>query len=204
MNLIGAFIRDVRRALRMNAHEIAEDGSMYIASARAFIGGAFSHQYTTPEGIVLPWTFDKPNRVVNEGLNKVLNLIPGHATSAALYIAPFSGDVAPPATWTGATWVAAATEFTAYTESTRRPWTTVASTAQNLTNAAALAASTITFAAGGPYTVRGAALAEASAKSAGTGILFAASRFDADLTGMAAGGKLALEYALAAIDESDA
>lgn len=198
------FLRDVVRALRTNRHEFAEDGSAYIPGARAFIGGAFAHQYTPPDGPAWPKTLEKPNRVVGEGLNKLLNLLGGHATSAPLFLAPFTGNVVPAANWLGTNWAGLATEFTAYAESTRLPWTTVASSAQLLTNAAALGASTLTFNAGGPYTIRGCGLAEASNKGGSTGALIAAARFGADLSGMVGGGKLALEYGLSALDESDA
>jgi hypothetical protein len=199
-----AFMRDARRALSNNRHEIAEDGAIYIPGSRAFIGGAFGHAYAPPgEGFGVK-TIGKPNRVVGEGLNKILNLLGGHASSAGLFLAPFSGNVAVPGTWLGSNWAGLAQEFTAYAPATRLPWTTVPSTAQQLTNAAALAASTLTFNAGGPYIIRGAALAEASAKGATTGPLIAATRFDADLTGMMGGGRLALEYGLSAVDEDDA
>ena len=204
MNNFGGFIRDALRAVRTNRHEIAEDGAIYVPGARAFIGGSFAHAYAEPGEGFGPKTIEKPNRVVGEGLNHILNLLGGHDTSAALFLAPFSGNVTPPGNWTGATWASLATEFTAYAESTRLPWTTVTATAQQLTNAAALAAATLTFNTGGPYTIRGAALASASAKSATTGRLIAAARFGADLTGMTGGGRLALEYGLSAIDESDA
>jgi hypothetical protein len=204
MNNSGSFIRDARRALRNNRHELAEDGAIFIPGARAFIGGAFAHAYAPPGEGFGPKTFEKPNRVVNEGLNRLLNLLGGHASSGPLYVAPFGGNATPAANWTGATWAGLATEFTAYAESTRLPWTTVASTAQQLTNAAALAAATLTFNTGGPYTIRGAALVGASAKGATTDILVAAARFGADLTGMTGGGKLALEYGLSALDETDA
>lgn len=204
MNSNGSFIRDAMRAVRNNRHEIAEDGAILIPGAKAFIGGAFGHMYAPPGMEFGPKTIGKPNRVVGEGLNTILNLLGGHTTSAALYLAPFSGNVTPAANWTGANWKDNATEFTAYSPSTRLPWTTVAATAGQLTNAAALAAGTLTFTGDGPYTIRGAALASASAKSATTGLLVAAARFGADLTGMVGGGKLALEYSLSAIDESDA
>lgn len=203
MNKIGSFIRDAMRAVRTNRHEIADDGALWVPGARAFIGGAFAHAYAAPCESFGPKTFEKPNRVVNEGLNLLLNLLGGTATSTALYLAPFSGNVTVPPSWTGANWAALATEFTAYAESTRLPWTTVPATAQQITNAAALAAATLTFNAGGPYTLRGATLSGASAKNATTGPLVAGSRFGADLTGMTGGGRLALEYALSAIDEAD-
>lgn len=199
-----SFIRDALRAVRNHRHEIAEDGALYVPGARAFIGGAFAHMQAPPGGEFGPKTFEKPNRVVGEGLNLLLNLLGGHASSVPLYIAPFSGNVSVPGNWLGSNWSAAATEFTAYAESTRLPWTTVSATAQQLTNAAALAAATLTFNAGGPYTIRGAALAGAAAKGAITGPLVAAARFGSDLAGMMGGGRLALEYGLAALDEADA
>lgn len=199
-----AFFRDAFRAVRNHKHELAEDGSAYIPSARAFIGGVFGGRYAPPGAEFGPQFLSGANRVVGEGLTKLVNLLGGHTTSASLYLAPFSGNVAPAAGWTGATWAALATEFTAYTPATRVPWTTVAATAGALTNTAALAAATITFSAGGPYTIRGCSLAESATKSATTGALIASSRFDADLTGMVAGGRLALQYDLAAIDEGDA
>ena len=65
----------------------------------------------------------------------------------------------------------------------------------------ALAAATLTLAAGGPYTIRGAALLTADGKSATTGLLLVAARFGADMTGLQAGSKLSFEYTLSALDE---
>ena len=112
MNRPSSFIRDVLRALRTNRHEVAEDGAIFIPGARAFIGGAFAHAYAPPGEDFGPKTFEKPNRVVNEGLNRLLNLLGGHATSAPLYLTAFTGNVTPAANWTGATWPGLATEFT--------------------------------------------------------------------------------------------
>jgi len=198
-----AFMRDAARAVRNKKHEVTE-GGIYVPGARVFIGGAFSALYAPPGEGFGPRQLAGPNRVVAQGLNRILNLLAGHASSVPLHLAPFSGNVAPADGWTGTNWAAAATEFTAYSAATRLPWTTVAATAKELSNSAALAEATITFNEGGPYTIRGCALAEAPAKGATTGILVAASRFDADLSGMVGGGRLALQYDLVAIDEGDA
>lgn len=198
-----AFLRDAARAVRDNKHEVTE-GGIYVPGARVFIGGAFSGRYAEPGADFGPRQLAGPNRVFAQGLNHILNLLAGHTSNVPLYLAPFSGNVTPADGWTGATWAAAATEFTAYAPASRVPWTTVASTAKELSNTAALADATITFSAGGPYTIRGCTLVEASAKSATTGIAVAGSRFDADLTGMVGGGRLALQYDLVAIDEGDA
>src|SRR3546814_8018288 len=118
-------------------------------------------------------------------MGKVVNLLGGHASGSALYIAPYTGDVVPQAGWTGTNFATNATEFTGYEGANRVPWTTVAATSTaQLINTATLAAATITLSTGGPYTIRGAGLIEGQAKSAATGSLIVASRFDADLTGL--------------------
>lgn len=198
-----AFLRDASRAISANKYEVTPDGGILVPAAHAFIGGFFRARYAEPGGEFGP-AHVASNRVVNQGLNKILSLLGGHSSSAALYLAPFSGNVTPAAGWTAATFATDATEFEDYTSATRLPWTTVAPTVQQLTNAAALAAATLTFDTGGPYTVRGCGLISSSVKAGTSGDLIVAARFDADLTGMTAGGKLALEYAIDALDESDA
>jgi hypothetical protein len=199
-----ALLRDAGRAVRALKHEFAGDDRIYIPGARMFVGGVFTARYQAPDADAFGPAVIAANRVPAQGLNEVLNLLGGHSAAAPLYIAPFSGNVAVADDWTAANFTGNSTEFIAYTPGTRLPWTTVPSTAKSLSNAAALAASTLTFNAGGPYTIRGAGLLTDQARSATTGKLLAASRFDADLTGMMGGGKLALEYALQALDESDA
>lgn len=204
MNLdLTRFLPEALRALRNHRYETDAKGQIHIQRAGFFIGGFFRALYTAP-GDSSPLITVASNRVVNPGLNKVLNLLGGHVASAPLYIAGFTEDVEPQAGWTATDFVNTANEFTAYTPSTRVPWTTVASTAQSLSNAAALAGATITLGGGGPHTIRGAGLLEGSVKESVAGPLIAAARFDADLTGMPAGGKIAYQYDLAALDESDA
>lgn len=199
-----SIFRDAARAIRNFKYEHTDDGRIHVAGGvNALIGGYFRHRYAPPGQPFGPVCIE-PNRLVTEGLVKLVNLLGGHVSSAALYIAPFSGNVTPQADWTGANFTANATEFTSYVGANRLPWTTVAATASpQIINTAALAAATFTLSAGGPYTIRGAGLLEAPVKSAITGALIVASRFDADLTGLVAGGKLALEYGISAVDEAD-
>lgn len=200
---MNSIISDVRRALRTGKYEQTDGGAIRIGGSQTFIGGVFSAAYAAP-GDGFGERVTGYNRVVNEGLVKLLGLLGGHVTSAPLYLAPFTGNVAPAADWAGTNFASLATEFTDYTSSTRLPWTTTAPTTPALANSASLAAATLTFSGSGPYTIRGCGLLEGSAKGGTTGKLVAASRFGADLTGMTAGGKLALEYVLSAIDEGDA
>lgn len=200
MSLRKSIISDALRAVANGKAERTEAG-LFIPGANLFVGGYFAGRYAEPDSDEFGPAVMGANRVVNQGLNMILNALGGHAAAPALYLAPFVGDVAPAADWTGANFNTNATEFVGYTAANRLPWTTVAATAMQLTNAAALAAATLTFSAGGPYAVRGCALIGGSGKASTTGPLFAASRFGADLTGMQPGGRLALEYGLGAADE---
>lgn len=196
-----ALARDALRAISNRTAEITESG-LFIPGANMVAFGHFSAQYTSPEGEVHPRTIGA-NRVVTEGLIEALNLIANHIAPTPKFLAPFSADVAVPASWKASNFAAAANEFTAYTSATRVPWTTVQATTAQVGNGAALAESTIIFNPGGPYTIRGLALITSSGKGATTGRLFSASRFADDLTGMTGGGKLAQQYDLSAVDEGD-
>jgi hypothetical protein len=126
-----------------------------------------------------PWEI-YPNLVVNEGINHILDVaLDQGSANANFYIAPFSGNVTPGATWTAANFTANSTEFTNYDETTRVLWATDAAASQSIGNNTT--AATFTIGSGGG-TVRGAALISASAKSATTGKLIAAARFSADKT----------------------
>lgn len=81
------------------------------------------------------------------------------------------------ATWTAATFTATATEWTAYDEAARQTWTKSLVASQgtdSFSNKASFTSSSDS------QTVRGAALLSASAKSATSGTLLAASRFSSD------------------------
>lgn len=124
-----------------------------------------------------PWEIE-PNLVVTEGLNYILAAALGNAAQkTTFYIAPFTGNVTPVAGWTGANFTANSTEFVNYDEATRVLWADDAAAAGSIGNATVEAS--FTMSAGGG-TIRGAALVEASAKSATTGILVAAARFASD------------------------
>lgn len=198
---MNTMLKEASRLIRNHKYEVNEKGGVILQGGPGLYG-MFSGRYTPPGGEEDPAAVGF-NRIVTQGLIKVLALLGGHVSSSALFLAPFSGNVTPAAGWTGATFATDATEFTAYTSATRLPWTTVNPTTPILTNAAALAAATMTFSAGGPYTIRGAGLIESSVKGGATGSLIVAARFGDDLTGMTAGGKLALEYGIVALDESD-
>ena len=199
MSSLGRFAGEAARSLR-NGHFERTPNGLYFPKAKVAVGGVLRHSHISAQGDVLDVAVD-PNLLTDEGLNYILNAaLGGQSQVGAFYLAPFSGNVTPAAGWTGANFAANATEFTAYTNSTRLPWTTVASTAKAIGNSAAIAAATATFSAGGPYNLYGIGLTQASAKSATTGVLVAAVRFGTPRLNMAAGDKLAFEYVLAAAD----
>jgi len=118
------------------------------------------------------------NLVVDEGLDYILGTAVG-ATSVLSnwYIATFSGDVTVLSTWTAANFTASATEWTSYDEATRVVWSRGSVASGGVDSFASKATFT---SSSDTQTVRGAALISASAKSAVSGKLMAASRFPSD------------------------
>lgn len=142
------------------------------------------------------WT---PNRVVDQGLNYILNaaFVAGTSLPGGWYIAPFAANVTPAANTTAANFASTLTEFTNYTEANRPVWTPDgASTAMELINAAAPALFTV--GAGPQTTLYGAGLISASAKSSTSGLLAAAGKLNNGLTGLAEGYEVRLKYRLRA------
>lgn len=177
-------------AIRRHKYEVAP-GGIVIPSMKLAIGGVFE----TAKGDG-PWDV-APNLIVTEGLNHILGVALAQATQKlAFYIAPFGGNVSVAGTWTGANFAANATELTtAYSEANRVEWEKGSVAAGSVGNSATPAV--FTFAAGGPYTVRGVALLEASGKGATTGVLIAAARLAADKV-MSEAEELRVKYTLSA------
>lgn len=191
-NLSPAAAQGVAREFRNKQYEIAEAGA-YFPKSRLYIGGHFTHSANGE-----PWSIDA-NLVVNEGLDYLLNAaFGGGAAVTQFFLAPFSGNVTPVATWTGANFAANATEFTAYANATRPQWVEANATAQTISNAASQAE--FVFSAGGPYNLYGMALLSSNVKGGTAGILVAATRFATPRLGQLAGDRLAVQYTLTAAD----
>lgn len=138
------------------------------------------------------------NRVVNTGLNAILN---GYFRSEALpgvngfFIVPFVANVAPAASTTAANFNSTLTEFTNYDEATRPQWEMDgASTAQELINDTVPALFTV--ADGVQTTISGAGLITSNAKSATTGVLVAAALAPAQFLNLADGFEVKIKYRL--------
>ena len=166
--------------------------------AREFKGYLDNHQYdVTDEGILFPrasalasgeYFYDSNG----ENPGSTANLLPTQALNYLLeaglrngaqhtqwYLAIFSGAYTPVAGLTAATFASAATEITSasegYTETTRRPWTSVAASGGIMDNVADRAAFTI--ASANEVTIRGAALLSDPIKGGTNGVLLSIARF---------------------------
>lgn len=136
------------------------------------VGGKFTCEHW--RGGELLSVDESPNLVVNEGLDAILDIMFNGATQITTwYIGIFEANYTPVASVTAATITSASTESTAYDESTRVEYEEAAASSQSMTNAANKA----TFTMNASKTIYGAFLVSASAKSATSGTLFAASQF---------------------------
>lgn len=162
---------ELSRALRNHKYD-KTDAGLYFPAQRLLLGGVF-------EASVNGGAYEAaPNLVPTEGLNHIVSVALDQGTQKlAFYVSLFSGNVTVQPTWTGANYVANATEFTNYDEANRVLWDKGDVGSGVLSNTASPAVFTIGT---GSNTIRGAALLEASAKSATTGVLIAAARFGAD------------------------
>lgn len=114
------------------------------------------------------------NLVVDQGLNAMLDIM-FHGTTQVnpWYLGLFEGNYTPVAGVTAATIASAATECTAYDETTRQEYTEAAAASKITTNSANKA----TFTFNATKTVYGAFLISDSTKGGTSGTLFSAARF---------------------------
>ncbi len=166
--------------------------------ASEFKGYLDTHQYdVTDEGILFPkagalasgeYFYDSnganpestANLLPTQGLNYLLETsLRNGAQQTQWYLAIFSGAYTPVAGVTAATFTSAATEITSasegYTETTRRPWNSVAASGGVTDNVADRAAFTI--ASANEITIRGAALLSDPVKGGTNGVLMSIARF---------------------------
>lgn len=198
MNICNSNIgAEVGRALRNFKYERAGN-RILVPAMGLFIGGAF--QTREHIGCEIGPAELEPNLFVNQGLDYLLGAaFGGAAQTSTFYLALFSGNVTPAATWTGANFAQNSTEFQAYASAQRPQWNRGAAANQAIGNAGSEAL--FEYNAGGPYNIYGCGLLSASAKGATSGILVAATRFTTARTNQQAGDKLGVEYVLTAQDE---
>ena len=158
----------------------------------------------TPEGIYLPrigaiaageyfgrvnggaWQKEGDNLIVTEGFAHLLNVTFDTSTAkpAGYYLAIFSGNTAPAANWTAASFAAVASEIVSMTEghtgATRPAWTPAKTTTGSISNMTTEAS--LTIATSSQLNVTGAALLTGSARGGTTGVLVSASLYAAPRT----------------------
>ncbi len=162
---------------------------------REFARAVRNHQYEkSPGGILFPkmgamlaghfdsWVNGKdhqsdPNIIPTEGLNHILNVIlHGVSPVSPWYVAPFSANVTPLITLTGANFTANQTEMTtSYSETNRVTYNEDAAAAGVLSNDTNRAEFSIVSS----LTVYGAGLLSTQAKSNAAGVLLACALFSA-------------------------
>ena len=186
--------KQFRREVANGHYEIDDASNIYLPVAKVRIGGVFEVDHIR-NGRSLGVTRDH-NIVVNEGLNHILSVIFNAGTQVtAWYVGLFEGNYTPVATDTAANITANSTENTTYSESTRVAWVEAAPSGQSITNSASKAS----FSCTATKTIYGAFLVSASAKSATTGTLIAASKFSAARSVVNA-DNLLLTYSFSASD----
>lgn len=165
--------REIQRAIRNHKYERADNGRILIPSMHASIGGVFDTWINGQDHCV------DPNLIPTAGLNHVLDAVV-HAGSqiAAWYAAPFSGNYTPVAGLTAASFLADATEYTTYDESTREVWTPGAISGGSVSNSASKFEFTISTGRVNDN-LYGIGILSASAKSSTSGTCLAATRFSA-------------------------
>lgn len=173
MNLSAEILRhrgEIAKAIRNHKYDFTPSG-IAIPGMKVHIGGVFESWLNGREHQV------HPNLVPLEGRQHALNvLIKNVALVATWYCALFSGNVTPDDGWTGASFDGDATEFTSYDETTRVEFVDGALASSSVSNSASKADFTIATGVE-DVPLYGAALLQASAKEATSGVLLAASNF---------------------------
>lgn len=154
-----------------NGYEMSK-GGILLPPQKLHVGGKYTGQIIRQGEVIDEWEDD--NLVVNEGLNALLGIMFNAQTQISTwYLGLFEGNYTPVATVTAATFVAAATECTAYASATRPVFNEDAPASQVINNATNRAS----FVFNATKTIYGAFLTSNSTKSATSGTLFSAARF---------------------------
>lgn len=190
-NMSRRVVAEIQRLLRNRKFEVSDEG-LHLSNG-VFAGGRFG---SSVNGGPIERAH---NIVVTEGLVYLAQAaLDGGAQVSNFYLAPFSGNITPAASLTAATFNAAATEFTNYTETSRRQWNKVR-TGAAFSNSASIALITVNAAA---QTVRGCALMTEATKGSGSGTLISAGRFPNDRTGLGVNDQVGLLYDFAFQDDA--
>ena len=180
--------RELARLFRNHKWERNDDGEILISHAT--IGGVFECDANDGLGVVIT-----RNKVMTEGMNYLLSAgIAGGTVYTTFYVAPFSNNVDPVVGLTAATFSTTQAELTTeYSETTRVAFVESTPSGGGTNNTASPA--TIT-AATDSVSIWGLGLISATAKSATTGVLLAASKYSTVRTLPTASDTLGIKYTL--------
>ena len=182
------------RAIDNHQYEMTPQG-IHFPKQRVFVCGQFD-TWVNGEGHQVD-----PNVVPTQALNYLLKAgFKNVGGTSSWYIAPFTGNVTPLANLTAALFTSTLTEFTQYDEATRVAWTlptdpTTGSFDNTASPAVFTAASAVGTGAG--VDVYGAGILSVSTKSATTGTLACAAKFNA-ARNLKATDKLTVAYTISA------
>lgn len=145
---------------------------LLVPENKLIVGGKFTIEHMR-KGVCIDRE-EKSNLVVDEGLNRLLNVMfAGASQITTWYLGVFEANYTPVAGLTAATVASAATESTAYDGATRPEYSEASSTAKSTTNAASRAS----FVFNATKTIYGAFLISDNTKGGTAGVLFSAARF---------------------------
>jgi hypothetical protein len=180
--------REFARAVANHKYEVSPHG-LFFPAQKLFIGGAMETTLNGRDPDV------SPNIIPTEGLNHLLSILVAGGTQVnPWYVALFSGNVTPGASYTAANFASNATEITTgYSETTRVPYVDGTIAAGAVDNDASRAEFTSTA----TQTVYGGALLSVETKGSTSGTLLAAARFSASRA-MVSGDTLQVKYTLSA------
>ena len=168
--------REFKGALSAHAYEQTGDG-IYFPSQKVVVAGAYTHNVNGLDERT------DPNLVMPEGLNYMLKAaLSAGPVEYMWYLALFTGNVAPQASWTAANFSTNATEVVSrtngYSEEDRPQFVADEPAAGAITNATQKAAFSIVT-TGTALSAYGGALLSASPRGGQTGVLMSAARFAA-------------------------
>jgi hypothetical protein len=165
--------------------------SKLLLPQRLRIGGVMRGKLIRAGRVIDEW--EDHNIYLNQGLDHLLSTeFTGGSQISNWYMAIFAGNYTPTASDTAASLPGNSTEATAYSSSTRVPYSGVEG-AQQVTNNAVPATFTFT----GSVTIYGAWLTSASAKNSTSGVAAAAAQFSSPKS-VVATDQLLLTYAIGA------
>ena len=172
--------QEAAREIRAERFDITPDG-IYLPRIGAIAAGEYFGRVNGGA-----WQKEGDNLIVTEGFAHMLNVTFDTSTAkpAGYYLAIFSGNTAPAANWTAASFAAVASEIVSMTEghtgATRPAWTPAKTTTGSIDNMATVAS--LTIATSSQLNVTGAALLTGSARGGTTGVLVSASLYAAPRT----------------------